>query len=215
MKEYIDISLTISPEIPVWEGDPRMIVTPLVSIDRGEMANVSHIQMGVHIGTHIDAPIHFVAGRKGIDHLDLDTLIGNAFVVDLTDLDFEVTEKDFASAGIPQGTKRLLLKTRNSSLWISHPLTFYKEFIGISASGAKWLVDNNIALVGVDYLGVERFDRVAQGAPTHHILLEKEVIIIEGLNLSGVAQGFYDLICLPIKIKNSDGAPCRAILIKE
>lgn len=215
MKQIIDISLAIGPDFPVWEGDPKMVVTPLASLDRGGIANVSHIQMGVHIGTHIDAPIHFVAGRKGIDNLDLELLMGQAYVVDLTHLDFEVTDKDLESAGIPQNTKRLLLKTRNSSLWVSHPFTFIKDFVGVSESGAQWLIDHNIGLLGVDYLGVERFDRVAEGAPTHHLLLEKEVIIIEGLSLSGVEQGFYELVCLPIKIKNSDGAPCRAILIRE
>lgn len=215
MSEYFDISVSISPDLPVWLGDPPVVIRPAASIERGDIANVSRLDIGAHTGTHIDAPVHFVPGRKGIDQLNLDTLIGPACVVNLTNVSFEINANNFESAKIPAGTRRLLCKTANSELWSSHPAAFYRDFIGISADGAGWLIEHGIELVGVDYLGVERFDMVEQGAPTHHKLLEAGIVIVEGLNLSNVPAGEYMLLCLPIKIKDSDGAPCRAVLMKE
>lgn len=215
MTRYYDISLSVHPDLPVWEGDPPVIVRSVSSIERGGIANVSRLEIGAHTGTHIDAPVHFVPGRKGIDKLVLDTLIGSAYVADLTNVEGEIHAHDLARANIPQGTVRLLCKTTNSSLWSKLPSKFDANFVGISPHGAKWLIDHGIKLVGVDYLGVERFESVGNGAPTHHALLDAEMIIIEGLDLSNVQAGNYKLICLPIKIKNSDGAPCRAILEEE
>jgi arylformamidase len=215
MKTYYDISVAIHPDLPVWEGDPPVMIISSASIERGDIANVSRLEIGAHTGTHIDAPVHFVPGRKGVDQLVLETLMGPAYVVDLTAVVREVHAYDFDQANIPQGTRRLLCRTTNSSLWSKSPPTFDPDFVGISPDGAKWLIDHGIKLVGVDYLGVERFDSVGNGAPTHHLLLENELVIIEGLDLSNIEAGEYELICLPVKIKNSDGAPCRAILVKE
>jgi len=215
MNNYYDISVSMRPDLPVGEGDPPVVIRAAASIERGDIANVSRLEIGAHTGTHIDAPIHFVQGRKGSDRLELDTLIGPAYVADLLSVTYEISGDDFQRANIPNGTRRLLCKTTNSDLWSKTPSTFYRDFIGISKDGAQWLIDHGIELVGVDYLGVERFDMVDKGAPTHHALLEKEMVIIEGLNLSDIAAGEYTLYCLPIKIKNSDGAPCRAILMKE
>ena len=215
MITYYDISVSIRPDLPVWLGDPPVIISQAASIESGDIANVSHLDIGAHTGTHIDAPVHFVPGRKGIDRLEPDTLIGSAYVVDLTNVTGEITAQDFQTANIPEGTRRLLCKTANSDLWSAYPTSFYRDFIGISAGGASWLVEHGIRLVGVDYLGVERFDMVELGAPTHHKLLEAEVIIVEGLNLADVPAGDYELLCLPVKIQNADGAPCRAILVKE
>ncbi len=215
MKKYYDISVAISPDLPVWEGDLPVVIRSISSIERGDMANVSRLEMGAHTGTHVDAPVHFVPGRKGVDMLDLEILIGPAFVADLSHIVGEIGPDDFQSANIPGGTLRLLCKTSSSDLWSKSPATFNQDFVGISADGAHWLVVHGIKLIGVDYLGVERFDKVGSGAPTHHLLLEHEMIIIEGLNLSEIPAGGYTLLCLPVKIKNLDGAPCRAILIKE
>lgn len=215
MKTYHDISVSINPDLPVWEGDPPIVIRRAASIENGDIANVSRLDLGAHTGTHIDAPVHFVPGRKGIDGLSLDTLIGPAYVVDLIHVDHEVHGRDFEQANIPQGTERLLCKTSNSSLWTKSPTAFDPDFVGISYDGAQWLVDHEIKLVGVDYLGVERYENVGNGAPTHHLLLENEMVIVEGLDLSNILAGTYELICLPVKIKNSDGAPCRAVLVKE
>lgn len=215
MQKFIDISVPVSKDIPVWEGDPAVKISSAASIGNGDIANVSFLNMGAHTGTHVDAPVHFVQGRTGVDQMPLETLIGEAFVVDLSGVVAEVHAEDFEKAGIPEGTVRLLCKTSNSTLWSRFPDSFYRDFVGIAPSGAGWLVEHNIRLVGVDYLGVERYDSVSAGAPTHHKLLEAEVIIIEGLDLSEVDEGKYGLVCLPVKFKDLDGAPCRAILIKE
>ncbi len=215
MKKYYDISVSIRPDLPVWEGDPPVMICAAASIEYGDIANVSRLEIGVHTGTHIDAPVHFVPGRGGIDSLPLEKLIGPAFVADLSSVSREIGMEDFQHAGIPDGTRRLLCKTSNSFLWSTMPSQFNPDFIGVSAGGAKWLLDHGIELIGVDYLGVERFEMVGNGAPTHHMLLEAEMIIVEGLNLLDVPGGEYTLLCLPIKIQNSDGAPCRAVLVKE
>lgn len=215
MNRYFDISVAIRPDLPVWSGDPPVTISQAASIAGGDIANVSRLDIGAHTGTHIDAPVHFVPGRKGIDRLELDTLIGPVYVADLTKVSYEINAADFQAAKIPSGTRRLLCKTTNSELWAKYPASFYRDFIGISADGAGWLVKNGIELVGVDYLGVERFEMVDQGAPTHHKLLEAGLIIVEGLNLTDIQAGEYTLLCLPVKIQNADGAPCRAILMKE
>lgn len=215
MRKYIDISVPVSENTPVWQGDPPVKIHSGASIRAGDIANVSFLNMGAHTGTHIDAPVHFVEGRRGVDRLSLETLIGETRVVDFNGLTGEIHYDDFEKAGIPEGTSRLLCKTANSLLWSRFPGSFYKDFIGISESGAQWLVEHNVKLIGVDYLGVEKFDNVSAGAPAHHKLLEAEVVIIEGLDLSDVDEGTYGLICLPIRFKDLDGAPCRAILIQE
>jgi len=215
MVKYYDISVSIRPDLPVWEGDLSVVIRSMASIERGDIANVSRLEIGAHTGTHIDAPVHFVPGRKGIDRLEIDTLIGPAYVANLLSAIHEIGMEDFQHANIPDGTRRLLCKTSNSSLWLTLPSTFYRDFIGISKDGAQWLIDQDIELVGIDYLGIERFDMVEKGAPTHHALLENGMVIIEGLNLSDVPAGEYTLVCLPVKIQNSDGAPCRAVLMKE
>jgi arylformamidase len=214
MRKYIDISVTLAPDIPVWEGDPQIKIYKVFNLESGDMANVSRMELGVHTGTHIDAPVHFVAGKKGADDLDLDILIGPVQVCEFH-VEHEITAADLEAAQIPENTIRLLCKTSNSSHWEKFPSTFTRGFIGISADGAQWLVEHGIRLIGVDYLGVERIERVENGAPAHHTLLEAEVIILEGLNLSEVEPGEYNIICLPLKIQGSDGAPCRAVLYKE
>lgn len=215
MKRYYDISVSVHPSLPVWEGDPPLVIRRAASIERGDIANVSRLEIGAHTGTHVDAPVHFVPGRKGVDRLDLDTLIGPAYVVELSDVVCEIHASDFESAHIPQDTSRLLCKTSNSYLWSTSPSSFDPDFVGLSADGAQWLIDHGIALVGVDYLGVERFESVSRGAPIHHALLDKEIIIVEGLDLSDVPEGRYTLLCLPVKLENLDGAPSRAVLLKE
>jgi arylformamidase len=208
-----DISLTIRPDMPVWPGDPAVAVRRVASIDQGDAANLTYLELGAHTGTHLDAPLHFIAGRRGVDQLDLDILVGPAYVAE-----FDVTDGIGAShleaAGLPAGTSRLLCKTRNSRLWTSHPTEFVAGFVYLRADAARWLVEHGIGLVGVDYLSVEQFGTSGAGAPTHHILLGAEVVVVEGLNLDGIPAGRYTLACLPLKIQDADGAPCRAILIE-
>lgn len=212
--QYIDISVSIRPDLPVWKGDPAVSILRESSIASGDAANITHLNMGAHTGTHVDAPLHFLDGRRGVDRLDLDVLVGPAWVAEFNSTR-EITAADLEKAGIPVGTARLILKTRNSRLWSDKPTGFDEDFIGISVDGAEWLVQRGIRLVGIDYLGVERCDSVSNGAPVHKKLLDAEIILVEGLNLSEVQPGAYRLMCLPVKIQDADGAPCRAILTRD
>jgi arylformamidase len=204
-----DISLTISPKLPVWPDDPPIAIERVSDIAAGDDANVSRVNMGVHSGTHVDAPLHFLAEGDPVDQLDLKTLTGRAYVLDLTDIDL-IDAQALKEAEIPARTRRILFKTRNSELWSQGETRFQENFVAISADGAQFLVDRGVRLIGVDYLSVAPYD---DGITTHKILLSAGVAIIEGLNLSHVDQGRYTLYCLPIKISESDGSPARAILI--
>jgi len=203
-----DISLTIAKDLPVWPGDPKIELKKISKIEDGEEANVTHISACVHIGTHVDAPDHFLGNGQTVENLPLDLLVGSAFVVEML-VDSQVSAVDLQSASIPEGTKRLLIKTSNSQLWADGVTEFKSDFIALEADAAAYLVNKGVEVVGVDYLSVAPF---ADPAPTHRILLEAGVLVIEGLNLSMIEPGEYTLMCLPLKISGSDGAPARVLL---
>jgi arylformamidase len=207
MKLY-DISLPIQAQLPTWPGDPQVELERLASIADGSDANVSSLSSSVHMGTHVDAPLHFIDGAESVDQLDMHSLIGRVHVVDFRGL-AQITAKDLQAAGISRRAKRLLFKTDNSRLWDDFSHDFYEEFVAVSPDGAEWLVERKIKLVGIDYLSIAPFH---DGVPTHHILLDAGVVILEGLNLMEVAPGRYTLYCLPLNLVGSDGAPARALL---
>ncbi len=206
-----DISVPISPDMPTYPGDPPVSVTPVLQIDRGDSANVSLLSMGDHTGTHLDPPVHFVPGGKTVDQLDLGILYGPARVVDMTRVGHAITVRDLEAARLPSGITRLLFKTRNSELWGTRH-DFAKDYVGVAWDGAQWLVDHAVRLVGIDYLSIESYD--ASAPNTHRTLLGAGIVVVEGLNLQQVAPGDYTLVCLPLKIKNGDGGPLRAILVE-
>ena len=206
-----DISLSITESLVVWPGDPPIRITQPHHLDRGDSATVTRLDMGAHTGTHVDAPAHFISGGSGVDTLDLDVLVGPARVVHALEAD-ALSADVLAALPIPPGTERVLFRTRNSELWarkFAHE--FAEDFIAITEDGARWLIAHGARLVGVDYLSVGPFHAAA---PTHQTLLRAGLIPVEGLNLSGVAPGMYQLVCLPLKIVGADGAPARAILIE-
>lgn len=205
-----DITIPITPSMPVWPGDPQVVLERVASIDAGAHANVSHLKTGVHAGTHVDAPHHFLNDHRTVESLPLEVLTGPAWVVQIPDERTVVTAADLESAAIPAGVDRLLLKTRNSAFWRSGQNDFRPDFVGVAADGAEWLVGRGVRLVGVDYLSVAPYK---QSGPTHEILLRAGVVIVEGVDLSAVPPGRYNLYCLPLKLVGSDGAPARAILI--
>lgn len=207
-----DISVSISSDMPTYPGDPKVTLTPMLEIAKGDNANVSQLCMGDHTGTHLDPPVHFIPGGKTVDELDLDTLYGPAHVLDMTALQSAITASNLDRAGLPTGATRVLFKTHNSRLW-SERTTFSPDFIAIAADGAQWIVDHGIQLVGIDYLSVEPYH--SEEPRTHRTLLGAGIIIVEGLNLHEVKPGIYTLACLPLKIKNGDGGPCRAILVES
>jgi arylformamidase len=208
MKIY-DVSLPISPALPVWPGDPAVVLEQVSSMDAGAHDNVSRLACSVHTGTHVDAPHHFLNDHRTVESLALDILIGPARVVEIAEEARVVSADVLEKAGLPAGTERLLLKTSNSRLWERREQTFFAGFVGISEDGADWLVRNGIKLVGIDYLSVAPYH---QSVPTHRTLLTAGIIIVEGLDLSAIQPGYYELYCLPLKLVGSDGAPARVIL---
>ncbi|HZY46145.1 MAG TPA: cyclase family protein [Anaerolineae bacterium] len=208
--KFYDVSLTISNDLPTWPGDPSVSLQRVSDMDKGDGANVSRLDCGVHTGTHVDAPVHFVPGGSGVDTLSLDTLIGMCEVRRVPDEAKAISAEILEALQIPFGTIRVLFRTSNSAIWARGENKFQTNFVAIDQSGAEWIVAHGIKLVGVDYLSVAPFDA---GLPTHDILLRAGVIPIEGLNLSQIEPGEYLLYCLPLKLKDADGAPARVVLI--
>lgn len=204
---WIDISVPIHNGMHFWPGDPPPYITTHVSTKKGDVCNVSAIYTSSHMGTHMDAPLHFLDGGKTMDALPWDAVIGPVRVVEIKD------EKAIKPAELKklklQAGERILFKTPNSKRsWKKE--TFDKDFVYIAKEGAQYIVDCGVKTVGVDYLSVGGFYK--DGIPTHHILLGAEVWIIEGLDLSKVKPGNYEMICLPIKFQNGDGAPSRCLI---
>ena len=206
-----DISLTISSKLPVWPGDPVIHLQRVGIMDNGDPCNVTHVSMSVHSGTHVDAPHHFLNDNRTVEDMDLDILTGQAFLIEVPAEVNVISNEILDGASIPLGVKRLLIKTRNSEIWSRNEEKFVDDFVAINNDGAEWIAQKGIKLVGVDYLSVAPF---GEGLPTHRTLLNAGIIALEGLNLSGVSGGYYELYCLPLKISGSDGAPARAILKK-
>ena len=208
--EWIDVSLPISPALLTWPGNPSVELLPNQRIASGDGANVSELHLGTHSGTHVDPPVHFVEGRIGIDRVPLDVLIGPCWVADATGRGGALGAGDLDALAVPAGTERLLLRTDNSELWRSMPDGFPESYVSVSGDGARWLVEHGLALVGIDFLGIEA--RGSAGHPTHVMLLSNDVVIVEGLDLSDVEQGEYDLVVMPLRLVGGDGGPARAAL---
>jgi arylformamidase len=204
-----DVSVGISPQIPVWPGDPPVKLERTREIAKGANANVSRLEIGVHVGTHVDAPSHFIDGAPTVETLSMKTLNGRAYVIDLPEAEV-LDAKTLEEAGIPPRTRRVLFKTRNSEFWPSEGSEFRPDFVAVDKSGAEWLVKKGVQLVGIDYLSIAPYK---QSRPTHRVLLDAGVVVIEGLDLREVSRGRYKLHCLPLKITGSDGAPARVILM--
>jgi arylformamidase len=205
-----DISVPISESLPLWPRDPVLRITQPSHLDRGDLATLTRLDIGAHTGTHVDAPAHFIPGGATMDEVDLDLLVGPALVVHALEVD-ALSAAVLEELLIPPGTERVLFRTRNSDLWARREREFQKDFVAIAEDGARWLVARGVRLVGVDYLSVGSFD---DPVGTHQILLGAGVIAVEGLDLSCIKPGVYQLVCLPLKIAGSEAAPARAILIK-
>ncbi len=211
MKIY-DITFPISENVPVYEGDPNVKIEVASSFAKGDHANVTQLCCGAHTATHVDAPNHFIDGTRKVHELELEKLIGNCRVVCIDD---SVTAIEPVHLGNLESVERILFKTKNSAFWNEPEKGFRKDFTYISPEAARVLADSEIKLVGIDYLSVEKFG--SEDFATHITLLEKEIVIIEGLDLREVSEGDYELICLPLKIisETGDGAPARTILRAE
>lgn len=201
-----DISVPLSPRTPSFPGDPAVEVAIQPIAAGAAPFRVTRLCCSSHAGTHIDAPAHLLPGGTTVDRLPLDLLLGDCLVLDLSGHTGDIGEAALRKLPL-RGHRRLLLRTSNSALWQQPP--FVAEHVGLTPDGAAWLVGVGVQLVGIDYLSVE--PATSAGA-VHRLLLEAGVVILEGLDLSGVERGEYELICLPLKLAGGDGAPCRAVL---
>lgn len=208
MKIY-DITFPITEQTPIFEGDPRVEIKTEFSLNAGDSANVSQICMSLHTSTHVDAPSHFINGGKKVADLPLDILIGKCCVVEFDESILAIAPEHVENL---ENVERILFKTRNSLFWNDIAKGFRKDFTYIEPETAKILIEKDVKLVGIDYLSIDKFD--ATNAEAHITFLEKEVIILEGLDFRQVPAGEYELICLPLKIEGGagDGAPARTIL---
>jgi len=202
-RTLIDVTLPISDKLSVWPGDPPVHVTRV----RDDLPMLSALNMSCHAGTHVDAPAHFLLGGAGVDALPLDVLIGPAWVARFAGRG-PLTASMFDEAAIPTGTVRLLIRSDNSDRVVE---AFDPDFVALASDAAAWLLDHGVRLVGIDGPSIEAYD--APGDPVHRALLAAGVIIVENLALAGVAQGAYDLTCLPLRIVGCDGAPARVVLV--
>jgi len=203
----IDISVTLGTGTPAWPGSRGFRQEWVKSISRGDASNDSVISCDAHLGTHVDAPFHFIDAGSTVESMPLDVLCGRAFVAELGEI-ASIGGKELEAALIPGGTERLLIKTGNSRLW--RESTFNAAYAALSEDGARRLVKCGIRLVGIDYLSIGPYP---DGREVHRILLSSGIVIVEGLDLSHVNSGWYKLVCLPLKVAGADGIPARAILI--
>ena len=204
-----DVTVPITNTMPVWPGDPGVDLLPKSheSRDKTHLVSVTAIAMGSHTGTHIDAPFHMIQGGKPLHEFSLEILVGRATV-------FEIPRvRSIGRADLERfdwtGVQRVLFKTDNSAHWQDGK--FHEEFVYLEPAGAEFLVGRGVRLVGIDYLSIDKFRSEAH--PTHFVLLSKNILILEGLNLRTVTSGQYTLYALPLNLQDADGAPARVILV--
>jgi arylformamidase len=208
--ELFDISVPLRPGMVVYPGDTPFRSERSYAIGRGDPYNLTRLQLSAHAGTHVDAPLHFIDGGSDVARLPLTALIGPAFVIDATAISADIDAETLARLDVPPGATRLLFKTPNSRLWDDGH--FRDDFLGITADAARALLSRGVELVGIDYLSLAP---ACDPAPAHVILLEAGVIVLEGIDLRAIEPGPYRLICLPLALEGCEGAPARAILIRD
>lgn len=205
--EWIDISVPLKSGMVHWPGDPEVKIERVRDAEKGDRNTLSEVCMGAHTGTHMDAPLHFVRGGAGIDQLPLDVAMGRARVIEIEDGE-SIRVEELQKHDIRRG-ERILFKTKNSShVW--QKADFVEDFVYISIEAARFLVERGVVLIGVDYLSVGGYKK--DGSEVHKALLEAGIWLIEGLDLSKVSAGEYELVCLPLKIVDGDGAPARVVV---
>jgi arylformamidase len=208
--EIFDITLPIHPGMLHWGRRPEVEIVE--SLSNGDSSNVTRWRLGAHTGTHVDAPAHFVDGATPIDKVSLHSLVGPAVVADLTGVSGDIGVADLVAAGVA-GQRRVLLKTSNSA----GPLKQTERapsWVGLSPEAAGWLIEAGAELVGIDYLTIESHRRTDTW-DAHHALLGAGVLILENADLDAVPAGDYELVCLPAKLVDADGAFARTILIRR
>jgi arylformamidase len=207
LSNWIDISVPVRNGMVHWPGDPPFHIERALDQAKGDVATVSQMTLGVHTGTHMDAPLHFIRDGRTIDEMPLDATVGRARVIQIHDPK-SIKRPELLPQAISAG-ERILFKTANSAkAWATD--RFEENFVFIAQDAARYLAECRVLCVGVDYLSVGGFRE--DGPETHHALLEAGIWIIEGLNLNAIEPGEYELACLPLRLIGSEGAPARAIL---
>ncbi len=207
MTGLIDVTVPMSSSTPVFPGDPPFTLERVLSLADGGVCNLSRLDAGVHTGTHIDAPVHFIDGGAGVETTPLDALLGPAYVVDARAVTGHIDAATLQALDIPPEATRLLFRTRNSPRWSAG--SFLEDFVAVAPDAAALLADRGVRLVGNDYLSIAPY---GDPAPTHVALLTAGVVVLEGVDLARVDPGWHDLICLPILLVGADGAPARTLL---
>lgn len=210
-KGIIDISVSTSPDTIIYPGDPTPEYGLLLSLKKGEIANVGYIKQGIHHGTHVDVPVHFIDGAKTFDQMPMNHWMGKVLVIDLTLVDKCIKALDLENIPL-ENYQRILFKTKNSMEYYKRK-EFAEDFIFIDKSACDLIVKSGIKTVGLDYITIDPFG--SKEFPAHKTLLSNEVCIIECINLENVDPGEYYLMCLPLKLVGTDGAPARAILMDK
>lgn len=206
MSDLIDVSVPLREGMPVWPGDTPFGISRVSDMARGDHNNLSQLCLGAHTGTHVDAPAHFLADGATIDTMPLDALVGECRVLAIEAQD-AIPADELRAHDIGEG-ERVLLKTRNSALWADD--TFHEDFVHLSTGAAEYLAEVRPRCLGVDYLSVGGYH--SNGTAVHRALLGAGVWLIEGLDLSAVMPGRYELLCLPLRLVGAEGAPARAVL---
>lgn len=206
-RSWVDVTVSLRDGMPHWPGDPACHIRKVVSMDDGAVCNLTHLDLSAHTATHMDAPRHFIKDGATMEQMPLDAVIGSCRVIQL-DCQDQITPDDLRPHNLRRG-ERILFRTRNSvESW--NKGEFDRDFVSIRKDAAAYLVERGVRTVGVDYLSIGGFEK--DGVETHQIMLGAGIWVIEGLNLSAIKPGRYDLICLPLKIEGADGAPCRVLL---
>ena len=203
-----DISLSIEPGLPTWPTSEGFRLRQAMRIADGDPANVTVVEMDVHTGTHVEAPLHFLADGAPLDTVELERFVGPALVVELEGE--AVTAAALTGLEIPAGTARLLVKTANSARWAAGWGAFDERYVALTPDAAAWLVERGVRLVGIDHLSIQLYE---DDGETHRILMRAGVAILEGLNLDGIEPGEYTLVAAPIRLAGTEAAPARAVLI--
>lgn len=204
-----DITIPLSNNTPVWKGDEGIHISQVAEIGDKSNFNITRIELGVHSGTHIDAPRHLLNGGQTNDQIPIESLVGEVQVLEIPRENRIITPQILKKSGYNPGIKRLLFRTSNSEYWKKDPLNFHTEYTAINAETAEMLADHNMRLVGIDYFSISP---ISDLVTPHRILLEKGVTILENVNLWEVNSGIYEIFCLPLKLIGVDGAPARVIL---
>jgi arylformamidase len=205
--EWIDISITIKDKMIGWPGESEVNIRRDTNISSGDTANLTHLDMSAHTGTHMDAPLHFIENGNDISKMPLSAVIGEARVLEINNVDV-IEVKDLEEYNIKKD-ERILFKTKNSNLnWYDE--LFNEDFVHLSTKAAEYLAGLGVRTIGIDYLSISGYKK--NEVRVHRAILEAGIWVIEGLNLTGVNPGKYELICLPLKILDGDGAPARAII---